>query len=145
MVNEQMETSVGGVYAAGDVCHADWGAGRSKHWFQMRLWTQARQMGMYAGQCMHADWQSGEKKDLDFCFEMFAHSTKFFGFKAGFISVQHLQGFSPVLPFGYLHFIHASTNATDDHKYSPLPSADFDSSEVLVSFSAFIFSETWSF
>ena len=47
--------------------------------------------------------------------------------------------FRPVLPFGDLHFIHALTNATDDHKYSPLPSADFDSSEVLVSFSAFVF------
>ena len=48
--------------------------------------------------------------------------------------------FRPVLAFGNLLFVHASTNATDDHKYSPLPSADFDSSEVLVSFSAFIFS-----
>ena len=44
--------------------------------------------------------------------------------------------FRPVMPFGKLHFIHASTNATDDHKYSPLPSADLDSSEVLISFSA---------
>ena len=42
--------------------------------------------------------------------------------------------------FGDLLFIHSSTNATDDHKYSLLPSADFDSSTVLVSFSAFIFS-----
>ena len=48
--------------------------------------------------------------------------------------------FRPVMPFGKLLFIHTLTNATDDHKYSPLPSADFDSSEVLVSFSAFIFS-----
>ena len=48
--------------------------------------------------------------------------------------------FRPVLAFRDLLFIHASTNATDDHKYSPLPSADFDSSGVLVSFSAFIFS-----
>ena len=47
--------------------------------------------------------------------------------------------FRPVLVFRDLLFIHASTNATDDHKYSLLPSADFDSSEVLVSFSAFIF------
>ena len=60
--------------------------------------------------------------------------------KSGFIFVQHLRSFRPVVPFGYLLFIHALTNATDDHKYSPLPSADFDSSEVLVSFSAFIFS-----
>ena len=35
--------------------------------------------------------------------------------------------FRLVVPFGKLLFIHASTNATDDHKYSPLPSADFDS------------------
>ena len=48
--------------------------------------------------------------------------------------------FRPVLAFRNLLFIHALTNATDDHKYSPLPSTDFDSSEVLVSFSAFIFS-----
>ena len=49
--------------------------------------------------------------------------------------MQHLYGFfRPVMSFGKLHFIHTSTNATDDHKYSPLPSSDFDSSEVLVSF-----------
>ena len=52
----------------------------------------------------------------------------------GFIFVQHLRGFfSPVLSFRDLLFIYASTNATDDHKYSLLPSADFDSSEVLAS------------
>ena len=48
--------------------------------------------------------------------------------------------FRPVVPFWKFHFVHASTNATDDLKYSPLPSADFDSSAVLVSFSTFIFS-----
>ena len=42
--------------------------------------------------------------------------------------------FRPVLPFGDLLFIHASTNDTADHKYSPLPSIDFDVAEVLVSF-----------
>jgi thioredoxin reductase len=46
-----METNFPGVYAAGDVCHAEWGS-HSKHWFQMRLWTQARQMGLYAAHCM---------------------------------------------------------------------------------------------
>ena len=40
----------------------------------------------------------------------------------GFIFVQYLRVFRPVLPFGDLLFIHASTNATDDHKYSPFPS-----------------------
>ena len=49
-------------------------------------------------------------------------------------------GFRPVVPFRNLHFVHALTNATDDHKYSPLPSTDFDIAKVLVSFSAFIFS-----
>ena len=42
--------------------------------------------------------------------------------------------FKSVVPFGDLPFIHALINATYDHKYSPLPSADFDSSGVLVSF-----------
>ena len=60
---------------------------------------------------------------------------------SGFIFVQHLSGFTPVLAYGNLLFVHASTNATDDHKYSPLPSVDFDIAEVLVSFSAIIFSK----
>ena len=80
-VNEQMETNIKGIYAAGDVCHANWKS--SNHWFQMRLWTQARQMGMFAAQCMYTSLQSHgvEKKDLDFCFEMFTHATNFFGYK----------------------------------------------------------------
>ena len=49
------------------------------------------------------------------------------------------QVFRPDVQFGDLLFIQASTNATDDHKYSLLPFADFDSSGVLVSFCAFIF------
>ena len=40
--------------------------------------------------------------------------------------------FKAIFTFGNLRFIHASTNATDDHKYSPLPSADFDIAKVLV-------------
>ena len=80
-VNEQMETSVKDIYAAGDVCNANWD--QSKHWFQMRLWTQARQMGMFAAQCMFTSLQSDrqQKKDLDFCFEMLTHATHFFGYK----------------------------------------------------------------
>ena len=79
IVNEQMQTNLKNVYAAGDVCScSSWN--HSPLWFQMRLWTQARQMGQYAGQCVQAAWL-GQKKDLDFCFEMFTHATKFFGFK----------------------------------------------------------------
>ena len=81
IVNEQMETNIKDIHAAGDVCHVNWH--NSKHWFQMRLWTQARQMGMFAAQCMYTCLNSdrNEKKDLDFCFEMFTHATKFFGYK----------------------------------------------------------------
>ena len=50
----------------------------------MRLWTQARQMGAYAAKCMDAD-MAGNLADvcLDFCFELFAHVTKFFNYKVG--------------------------------------------------------------
>ena len=80
-VNEQMETNITDIYAAGDVCSPKWD--HAKHWFQMRLWTQARQMGMFAAQCMQTSFASErtEKKDLDFCFELFAHATKLFGYK----------------------------------------------------------------
>ena len=75
MVDSKMGTSVKDVYAAGDVCTCSWKP--AEHWFQMRLWSQACQMGDYAARCM---WASSQKLDidLDFCFEMFAHITRFF-------------------------------------------------------------------
>lgn len=48
--------------------------------FQMRLWTQARQMGWYAAKCMAAA-TLGDSVDMDFSFELFAHVTKFFNYK----------------------------------------------------------------
>lgn len=77
-VNEHMETNIPYIYAAGDVCSANWSI--AKHWFQMKLWTQARQMGSYAAKCM-AGHLNKEEVLQDFCFEMFAHSTKLFGHK----------------------------------------------------------------
>ena len=47
---------------------------------QMRLWSQARQMGAYAAKCMVAHARE-EEIQQDFCFELFAHVTKFFNFK----------------------------------------------------------------
>ncbi|KAK2185687.1 hypothetical protein NP493_226g03003 [Ridgeia piscesae] len=47
---------------------------------KMRLWGQARQMGAYAAQCMIAD-STGDDIDLDICFELFVHVTKFFSNK----------------------------------------------------------------
>lgn len=93
IVNEQMETNLPDVYAAGDVCHTNWES-NSKHWFQMRLWTQARQMGLYSAQCMSTHFKSGgkEKQMLDFCFEMFTHVTKFFGHKVILLGLFNGQG-----------------------------------------------------
>lgn len=81
-MNDKMETSIKDVYAAGDSCTAGWQW--AKHWFQMRLWSQARQMGDYAARCMLDNMNQVETKcsiQLDFCFEMFAHIASFFGFK----------------------------------------------------------------
>lgn len=88
-VNSKMETSIKGVYAAGDVCTSSWEP--SQHWLQMRLWTQARQMGAYSAQCMVAA-SKGQDISLDFCFEMFAHVTKFFNYKVILLGKFNAQG-----------------------------------------------------
>ncbi|XP_044133987.1 pyridine nucleotide-disulfide oxidoreductase domain-containing protein 1 [Bufo gargarizans] len=88
-VDDHMRTSVKNVYAAGDVCTAGWTP--SPHWQQMRLWTQARQMGWYAAKCMAAD-RLDEAIDMDFCFELFAHVTKFFNYKVILLGKYNAQG-----------------------------------------------------
>jgi len=77
-VDDQMRTNIKDVYAAGDVCTASWKP--SSQWFQMRLWSQARQMGDYAARSMYASLHD-EPIELDFCFELFAHITRFFNYK----------------------------------------------------------------
>ncbi|XP_043964794.1 pyridine nucleotide-disulfide oxidoreductase domain-containing protein 1 isoform X1 [Gambusia affinis] len=88
-VDDHMKTSETDVYAAGDVCSACWE--HSPLWQQMRLWTQARQMGWYAGRCVAADVLS-EPIDLDFCFELFSHVTKFFNYKVVLLGKFNAQG-----------------------------------------------------
>lgn len=88
LVDAHMRSSVAGVYAAGDACTAGWSL--AKHWFQMRLWTQARQMGAYAARCMAAD-HDGEHILQDFCFEMFTHVTRFFGHKVILLGLHNCQ------------------------------------------------------
>ena len=88
VIDDTMRTSKLDIYAAGDVCSAGWDP--AHHWLQMRLWTQARQMGMQAAKSMvtHAN---GMESDLDFCFEMFAHVTKFFGHKVVLLGLYNGQ------------------------------------------------------
>ncbi|XP_011304413.1 pyridine nucleotide-disulfide oxidoreductase domain-containing protein 1 [Fopius arisanus] len=92
LVDWKMETSSGDIYAAGDVCSANWQI--ADHWMQMRLWTQAYQMGSYAAKVM----ASTLRKEMflqDFCFELFTHVTNFFGYKVvllGLYNGQRLLG-----------------------------------------------------
>nr|XP_046235493.1 pyridine nucleotide-disulfide oxidoreductase domain-containing protein 1 isoform X2 [Scatophagus argus] len=88
-VDDHMMTSEPDVYAAGDVCTACWE--HSPLWQQMRLWTQARQMGWYASRCMAAHILS-ETIELDFCFELFSHITKFFSYKVVLLGKFNGQG-----------------------------------------------------
>ncbi|RXM92309.1 Pyridine nucleotide-disulfide oxidoreductase domain-containing protein 1 [Acipenser ruthenus] len=88
-VNEHMCTSEPDIYAAGDVCTTAWEP--SSLWQQMRLWTQARQMGWYAAKCMAAD-TLGQSIEMDFCFELFAHITKFFNHKVVLLGKYNAQG-----------------------------------------------------
>ncbi|OWA51186.1 Pyridine nucleotide-disulfide oxidoreductase domain-containing protein 1 [Hypsibius exemplaris] len=83
-VDDCMESMVKDIFVAGDACTAGWPF--SPHWFQMRLWTQARQMGAYAAKCMLAKLNQ-EPITMDFTFELFAHATKFFGFKVILLSL----------------------------------------------------------
>ncbi|KAF4522656.1 hypothetical protein B566_EDAN011055 [Ephemera danica] len=89
-VDKIMQTSVPDVYAAGDVALACWP--RDKHWFQMRLWTQARQMGTLAGRAMATP---DTANMFDFSFESFAHMTKFFGYKVVLLGLYNGQGMEP--------------------------------------------------
>uniref|UniRef100_A0A182NTR7 FAD/NAD(P)-binding domain-containing protein n=1 Tax=Anopheles dirus TaxID=7168 RepID=A0A182NTR7_9DIPT len=88
-VGWSMETSVSDIYAAGDVCYAGWE--QAPHWFQMRLWTQARQMGAMAARSMAAK-RAREEIYQDFCFEMFNHVTTLFGYQVVLLGRYNGQG-----------------------------------------------------
>ncbi|XP_017882198.1 pyridine nucleotide-disulfide oxidoreductase domain-containing protein 1 [Ceratina calcarata] len=88
LVDWKLETSTEGIYAAGDVCTAGWEL--ADHWFQMRLWTQAHQMGRYAAKAMVSKLKN-EEFYQDFCFELFSHVTKFFGYKVVLLGLYNGQ------------------------------------------------------
>ncbi|XP_059470372.1 pyridine nucleotide-disulfide oxidoreductase domain-containing protein 1 [Neocloeon triangulifer] len=89
-IDKGMRTSAPGVFAAGDIVFADWP--KEKHWFQMRLWTQARQMGSQAARSMATPSSAAM---FDFSFELFAHVTTFFGFKVVLLGLYNGQGMDP--------------------------------------------------
>jgi pyridine nucleotide-disulfide oxidoreductase domain-containing protein 1 len=88
LVDREMRTSVPGIYAAGDVCCAQLGRDIAPHWFQMRLWSQARTMGMWVAHCMAG---VGETTGLDIAFEVFTHVTRFLGRKVIFLGLYNGQ------------------------------------------------------
>ncbi|KAL0883772.1 hypothetical protein ABMA27_015870 [Loxostege sticticalis] len=88
-VNEFQETNVKDVFAAGDVAHAAWE--HAPHWFQLRLWTQARHMAGMAAKAMHAR-ITKEEVLQDFCFELFTHCTNLFGYRVVLLGKYNGQG-----------------------------------------------------
>lgn len=92
------------VYAAGDCASCELREGRSLGggvggkidpggaivpWFQMRLWSQARTSGTYVARVM-----CGECDDdaWGFNYELFVHSTRFFGMRCVFLGLYNGQG-----------------------------------------------------
>ncbi|KAH6939306.1 hypothetical protein HPB50_016932 [Hyalomma asiaticum] len=94
LVDRQMRTSLAGVYAAGDICTAGWDP--AELWFQRRLWTQARQMGHWAGTCMAAHWSGGPDPLVDARFDLFSHVTRFFGYRVVLLGVFNGLGLADV-------------------------------------------------
>lgn len=79
LIDEQMRTSVASIYAAGDAVSCDnWP--KNDLWFQMRLWTQARQMGYFAGRCISSH-ITKQDPSIYFSFDCFTHCTNFFSHK----------------------------------------------------------------
>lgn len=88
VVDGNMCTSAPDVYAAGDACTATYLETSSPHWFQMRLWTQARVMGMYAAHCMLG---VAHEHASSFNFELFTHVTRFCGKKVVLLGLYNGQ------------------------------------------------------
>ena len=79
-VDMDMCTSCDGVFAAGDACFVSReveGAGATHTtWFQMRLWSQARSMGVRAAHCILG---VQDQMASDLAFDLFTHATTFLG------------------------------------------------------------------
>lgn len=90
IVDRKMRTNIDDVYAAGDCCNCkSCGDTPSSNWFQMRLWSQARCAGIYAAHCMLG---VEDSYGSDYFFELFAHVTRFFGYKVVLLGRYNCQG-----------------------------------------------------
>ncbi|KAL7064837.1 hypothetical protein AAHC03_05236 [Spirometra sp. Aus1] len=96
IVDEFMQSSVPEVYAVGDCAYAGWKP--SPHWFQMRLWSQARQMAFQAAKSMFFHSRQIADVPQDFSFEIFTHVTFFFGFKVVLLGLFNGQGLDLTSP-----------------------------------------------
>jgi len=90
------------IYAAGDACSCSWpdhltedqryGSPQST-WFQMRLWSQAKTMGAYAGRSITNFDRFIENEFGGGCnFDCFSHISKFFGLKVVLLGRYNGQG-----------------------------------------------------
>lgn len=102
LVDESMMTSIDDVYAAGDCCWVNLKNVDSQHWFQMRLWSQARFMGILAAYSMynrvnrmHSETYSCLDPPIGLAFDIFSHATYFFGFKVILLGLYNGQGLRP--------------------------------------------------
>ena len=87
---DSMETSIDGVFAAGDCTYIEAGEEES-NWMQMRLWSQAITSGKIAAHGMLMRMNMGEiyyGLDLD----IFSHATQFFGKKVVLLGRFNAQG-----------------------------------------------------
>nr|CUU97512.1 pyridine nucleotide disulfide oxidoreductase [Hymenolepis microstoma] len=101
VVNEMMQSiSIPELYAAGDCAYAGWEP-KAPHWFQMRLWSQARQTAFQAAKSMFYH-TAGDEVPLDFSFEIFTHVTNFFGFKVVLLGLFNGQGMDLTAPDVYV-------------------------------------------
>lgn len=94
IVDDFLQSSIKNIYSAGDCCSYHPKVRDCKHFFQMKLWTQAKVMGLFAAQCM-----AGVQEDygVDTHLELFAHVTRFFGFKVVLLGRYNAQGLGDFL------------------------------------------------
>eukprot|EP01025_Chloroclados_australasicus_P019666 TRINITY_DN2073_c1_g1_i2.p1 TRINITY_DN2073_c1_g1~~TRINITY_DN2073_c1_g1_i2.p1 ORF type:complete len:516 (+),score=81.64 TRINITY_DN2073_c1_g1_i2:225-1550(+) len=98
-VDLSFQSSVPDIYAIGDCCSAVQRVEQGKedptseHWFQMRLWTQARVQGTFVAHVMA---ELADDLAYGFNFELFTHVTRFFGLKVVFLGRYNGQGLDAI-------------------------------------------------